>query len=150
MILIHKILKNNKQFQIQYDIISQFCCFSISPLNTETIFQTSTGVVKGTLPDYTDTVKAVPADQDTTGRSSRLESDRPAVTITVNFVHPSSNKCIHPYQDRALTPREGARLQGFEDSFRFKGNRSQMVKQIGNAVPPLLGQVIAEALLRHF
>lgn len=81
---------------------------------------------------------------------SRLEPDRPAVTITVNFVHPSSNKCIHPYQDRALTPREGARLQGFEDSFRFKGNRSQMVKQIGNAVPPLLGQVIAEALLRHF
>ncbi len=80
---------------------------------------------------------------------SRLEPDRPSVTLTVNFVHPASNMCIHPYQDRALTPREGARLQGFADSFRFKGNRSQVVKQIGNAVPPLLGRVLAEALLQH-
>jgi DNA (cytosine-5)-methyltransferase 1 len=80
---------------------------------------------------------------------SRLEPDIPSVTITVNFVHPASNKCIHPYQDRALTPREGARLQGFEDRYKFKGNRSQIVKQIGNAVPPVLGQVIAESVLEH-
>ena len=78
---------------------------------------------------------------------SRLEPDSPSVTLTVNFVHPSSNKCIHPYQNRALTPREGARLQGFEDGYRFSGTRSQVVKQIGNAVPPLLGQRIAESLL---
>jgi DNA (cytosine-5)-methyltransferase 1 len=81
---------------------------------------------------------------------SRLEPDLPSVTLTVNFVHPSSNKCIHPYQDRALTPREGARLQGFEDSYRFIGTRSQMVKQIGNAVPPIMGKVIAEALLEQW
>lgn len=80
---------------------------------------------------------------------SRLEPDAPSVTLTVNFVHPSSNKCIHPYQDRGLTPREGARLQGFEDGFRFRGNRAQIIKQIGNAVPPLLGQVIAQALSRQ-
>jgi DNA (cytosine-5)-methyltransferase 1 len=81
---------------------------------------------------------------------SRLEPDIPSVTITVNFVHPASNKCIHPYQDRALTPREGARLQGFEDGYKFTGNRSQIVKQIGNAVPPILGQVIAESILGCF
>jgi DNA (cytosine-5)-methyltransferase 1 len=80
---------------------------------------------------------------------SRLEPDLPSVTLTVNFVHPASNKCIHPYQDRALTPREGARLQGFEDSYVFIGNRAQIVKQIGNAVPPLLGKVMAQSLLRH-
>ena len=40
---------------------------------------------------------------------SRLDPDEPAVTLTVNFVHPASNKCIHPVQDRALTLREGAR-----------------------------------------
>jgi len=80
---------------------------------------------------------------------SRLEPFLPSVTLTVNFVHPASNKCIHPYQDRALTPREGARLQGFEDSYTFKGSRAQIVKQIGNAVPPLLGRVIADTLLRH-
>ena len=77
---------------------------------------------------------------------SRLDPDRPSVTLTVNFVHPASNKCIHPFQDRALTPREGARLQGFPDSFEFCGTRTHIVKQIGNAVPPILGRVIAEGI----
>jgi len=77
---------------------------------------------------------------------SRLDADMPSVTITVNFVHPASNRCIHPVCDRALTPREGARLQSFDDDFQFAGNRSQVVKQIGNAVPPLLGRAIGEAL----
>jgi len=77
---------------------------------------------------------------------SRLAPDEPSVTITVNFVHPASNRCIHPVADRALTPREGARLQSFDDDFRFVGSRTQVVKQIGNAVPPLLGTVIAEAI----
>ena len=48
---------------------------------------------------------------------SRLSYDEPSTTLTVNFVHPSSNRCIHPTQDRALTPREGARIQGFKDNF---------------------------------
>jgi DNA (cytosine-5)-methyltransferase 1 len=77
---------------------------------------------------------------------SRLDGDKPSVTITVNFVHPASNRCIHPVCDRALTPREGARLQSFDDDFQFAGNRSQIVKQIGNAVPPLLGKTIGNAL----
>lgn len=78
---------------------------------------------------------------------SRLDGNAPSVTLTVNFVHPASNRCIHPHQDRALTPREGARLQGFFDTFDFMGTRSQIVKQIGNAVPPLLGYVIAKGIL---
>lgn len=81
---------------------------------------------------------------------SRLEPDEPSVTITVNFVHPASNKCIHPYQDRALTIREGARLQSFDDDFKFAGNRTRIVKQIGNAVPPLLGRAIAESVQGMF
>jgi len=80
---------------------------------------------------------------------SRLDGDSPAVTLTVNFVHPASNKCIHPQQNRALTPREGARLQGFDDDFVFSGNRTQVVKQIGNAVPPLMGKVIATQVLKN-
>lgn len=77
---------------------------------------------------------------------SRLSADDPSVTITVNFVHPASNRCIHPIADRALTPREGARLQSFDDDFQFCGTRSQLVKQIGNAVPPLLGRAIGRAV----
>jgi DNA (cytosine-5)-methyltransferase 1 len=78
---------------------------------------------------------------------SRLDADDPAVTITVNFVHPASNRCIHPTLNRALTPREGARLQSFDDDFKFFGSRTQITKQIGNAVPPLLGVAIADAIV---
>ena len=81
---------------------------------------------------------------------SRLEPNKPSVTVTVNFVNPSSNKCIHPFQDRALTVREGARLQGFPDRFRFGGTRTQIVKQIGNAVPPVLSKVIADSIFRYY
>lgn len=95
-------------------------------------------------------IDAVPQHLISSGFSSsysRLDPDRPAVTLTVNFVHPASNKCIHPHQDRALTLREGARLQSFDDDFQFAGSRTQIAKQIGNAVPPLLGQAIAESVL---
>ena len=66
---------------------------------------------------------------------SRLDAHEPSTTITVNFVHPSSNRCIHPSQDRALTPREGARLQGFPDNFEFLGTKSQITKQIVLKLP---------------
>lgn len=79
---------------------------------------------------------------------SRLSADDPSVTITVNFVHPASNRCIHPIRNRALTPREGARLQSFDDTYKFCGSRTQIVKQIGNAVPPLLGQAVGKAIKR--
>lgn len=97
-----------------------------------------------------DNISCIPKHLITSGFSScysRLRGDEPAVTITVNFVHPASNKCIHPDLDRALTPREGARLQSFDDGFIFRGNRAQIVKQIGNAVPPLLGRAIADQVL---
>ena len=95
---------------------------------------------------------ALPEGMTTSGFSScysRLSPDEPSTTITVNFVHPASNRCIHPVQDRALTPREGARLQGFDDDFVFCGSRTQIVKQIGEAVPPLLGKAIAQAILEQ-
>lgn len=96
-------------------------------------------------------ISSIPKHLITSGFSScysRLDKDSPSVTITVNFVHPSSNRCIHPTQDRALTPREGARLQSFDDTFEFRGTRSQIVKQIGNAVPPLLGFAIGNVILK--
>lgn len=94
-------------------------------------------------------VQSIPADLITSGFSScysRLDPDKPSTTLTVNFVHPASNRCIHPTQDRALTPREGARIQSFPDSFTFRGTRAQVVKQIGNAVPPLLAKAVGEAI----
>ncbi len=53
---------------------------------------------------------------------------------------------IHPEEHRTLTVREAARLQTFPDDFRFSGTRSAAFRQIGNAVPPMLGAVAAGAL----
>ncbi|SDJ52660.1 DNA (cytosine-5)-methyltransferase 1 [Halovenus aranensis] len=71
---------------------------------------------------------------------SRLDSQEPAVAITSNMSKPSSARCVHPFQNRGLTPREGARLQTFPDSYRFVGGLVSVRKQIGNAVPPYLGE----------
>ena len=53
---------------------------------------------------------------------------------------------IHPEEHRTLTVREAARIQTFPDCFRFAGTRSDAFRQIGNAVPPMLGQAAAAAL----
>jgi DNA (cytosine-5)-methyltransferase 1 len=54
---------------------------------------------------------------------------------------------IHPGEDRTLTVRESARVQTFPDHFRFAGTRSHAWRQIGNAVPPALGEAVGRALL---
>jgi len=77
---------------------------------------------------------------------SRLDGDSPANTMTVKFQSAASSRCIHPEQNRALTLREGARLQSFDDDFLFAGSATSIASQIGNAVPPLLGTAIAQAV----
>jgi DNA (cytosine-5)-methyltransferase 1 len=79
---------------------------------------------------------------------ARLWADRPTPTITRNFGTPSSSRCVHPTQNRALSTREGARLQGFPDSYQFMGSKISKNLQIGNAVPPIFGFVLAQEIVR--
>lgn len=78
---------------------------------------------------------------------AKLWWDRPSTTITRNFACPSSSRCIHPRDSRAMSIREGARLQSFPDDYLFYGSDGKKRLEIGNAVPPLLSIAIAEKML---
>ncbi|MFI1563880.1 DNA cytosine methyltransferase [Streptomyces sp. NPDC020490] len=76
----------------------------------------------------------------------RLHRDKPSVTIRTEFFKPEKGRYLHPWLHRPITHLEAARLQGFPDTFRWCGSRSQIARQIGNAVPVGLGRAIAEHL----
>lgn len=75
---------------------------------------------------------------------TRYNSKKPSLTI--NTGHRSH---FHYKWNRIPTVRESARLQSFPDDFIFYGNKSEQYRQVGNAVPPMLGQVVAEAILPY-
>ena len=79
----------------------------------------------------------------------RLKWDAPANVITSGCTNVSKGRFVHPEQDRGLTPREAAALQGFPDDFVFFGGMDAISRQIGNAVPPPLAKAIAQLLLSH-
>jgi DNA (cytosine-5)-methyltransferase 1 len=76
----------------------------------------------------------------------RLWWDRPAFTIRTEFFKPEKGRYLHPQQHRPITHREAARLQSFPDDFIFQGTKTEIARQIGNAVPPMLGQRIGECV----
>ncbi|SHH56811.1 DNA (cytosine-5)-methyltransferase 1 [Sporobacter termitidis DSM 10068] len=75
----------------------------------------------------------------------RLQYDEPSGTV----MNVRKSMWIHPILNRALSIREAARLQSFPNSFVFHGSKNSQYQQVGNAVPPLLGQAIAECLLEQ-
>lgn len=81
------------------------------------------------------------------GTWERMDADDISVTITTRFDTPSSGKFTHPYLNRAITVREAARIQSFPDAFRFYGTKTSQMKQVGNAVPPMLSRAIAESII---
>lgn len=78
----------------------------------------------------------------------RLEWSGLCPTITAGFDSFSRGRYTHPEWNRAITPREAARLQTFPDTVRFMGTRHDVRLQIGNAVPPRLAEVFGDAIRR--
>ena len=75
----------------------------------------------------------------------RMWWDRPSVTIRTEFFKPEKGRYLHPVQHRPITHREAARIQSFPDDFVFTGSKSEIARQIGNAVPPLLAEAVARS-----
>jgi len=76
---------------------------------------------------------------------TRLNSRKPSFTIDIGHNH-----IFHYKFDRVPTARESARIQSFPDRFIFFGkNKASHLKQVGNAVPPLLGEVLGKQLLKY-
>jgi DNA (cytosine-5)-methyltransferase 1 len=80
------------------------------------------------------------------GTWTRMRKNEQSVTITTRFDTPSSGKFTHPFLNRAITVREAARIQSFPDSFVFIGSKTSQMKQVGNAVPPMLANAIAKVI----
>jgi len=83
---------------------------------------------------------------DSTNLLGRLSASLPAYTITTQFNNVTTGCFTHPVENRSLSVREGARIQTFPDSYEFVGSLTSRCRQIGNAVPPLLAQVLAYSL----
>jgi DNA-cytosine methyltransferase len=78
-------------------------------------------------------------------RYIRLNPDGQSNTILTNDFNPRDK--LHPKENRGLSLREGARIQSFPDSFIFEGSFNEIGNQIGNAVPPLMAESLAEHVI---
>ncbi len=84
--------------------------------------------------------------QQFSGTWGRLKWDAVSPTIDTRFDAASNGTNNHPFLHRAITPREAARIQSFDDKFVFIGSKFYIRQQIGNAVPPLMAKAIADQI----
>lgn len=73
----------------------------------------------------------------------------PANTITTGCNNPSKGRFVHPWKNHGITLRHAARLQTFPDEFVFLGNSTEQARQIGNAVPIKLGEVLLDSIIEQ-
>lgn len=86
---------------------------------------------------------------ETGGRTTlygRIDYEKPSYTITTYFNRPGNGTYVHPMHERVLTVREAARFQSFLDDYYFFGNKTQHLKQVGNAVPTVLAYQIGKKI----
>jgi DNA (cytosine-5)-methyltransferase 1 len=105
------------------------------------------------IPDAIST-KRIMSFKETGGRTTtygRLHQDKPAYTINTYFNRPNVGANYHHREERLITVREALRLQSFPDHFSpYYRNQRSLHMQVGNAVPPLMAQAVAESLKRLF
>lgn len=76
----------------------------------------------------------------------RIDYSKPSYTITTYFNRPGNGTYVHPVHERVISVREAARFQCFPDEYLFCGNKTDMLKQVGNAVPVMLAYNLGKAI----
>lgn len=79
----------------------------------------------------------------------RIRYGAPSVTIRTEFFKPEKGRYLHPTENRPITHLEAAKLQGFPDDFLWCGSKTDIAKQIGNAVPVPLATEIAASIYTY-
>ncbi len=139
-----------KDYKLNNNYVLNNYSYSLSDLDREIIKQVPQGGNWQDLSDETiNKSKRLQGIKKSGGRTTlygRLEYDLPSYTVTTYLNRPGNGTNIHPEHDRVLSTREAARLQGFHDDFYFVGNQRDILTQIGNAVPPLIGYRFAQRI----
>lgn len=127
-------------------------------LSEMNLLRIKASVPGGTWRDWPEELR-LPCHKSKTGETyasvyGRMRWDDVGPTITTQFTGFGTGRFGHPEQDRALTLREGAILQSFPSDYQFIENEDDfsgqaLAKHIGNAVPPRLGEVIGESIIKH-
>ena len=128
---------------------------ALTPLNLRRIQATREG---GSWKEWPENLK-LQCHKSESGRSfgsvyGRMKWDEPSPTMTTQCTGYGNGRFGHPEQDRAISAREAALLQTFPMSYRFfedekKVSLVKASRYIGNAVPPVLGEVVAQSILEH-
>lgn len=89
----------------------------------------------------------VHGERDSKTRINKLDPTKPSYTIIVGSDKGGGKGHVHPSEPREVSPRESARIQTFPDWWAFSGTSRHPIRQIGNAVPPILGAVIGREIV---
>jgi DNA (cytosine-5)-methyltransferase 1 len=130
-------------------------CSILSPLNIKRIRASKPG---GTWKDWPEDLIAECHKKDSgktySGVYARMRWDKPAPTLTTQYFGFGNGRFGHPEQDRALSLREGAILQGFPKDYKFVPpneaiKKREVCRMVGNAVPVRLGEIIGLSIKKH-
>ena len=88
----------------------------------------------------------VHGERDSKTRINKLDPKRPSYTIIVGSDKGGGKGHVHPFEPREVSPRESARMQTFPDWWEFSGTSRHPIRQVGNAVPPILAAVIGREI----
>ena len=141
----------DKYLSLYRDHILNHMTFKLSDLDLEMIkFVPQGGNWKDIPMETVKKSKRLEKITQTGGRTTlygRIDYEKPSYTITTYFNRPGNGTYVHPIHERVLSVREAARFQTFTDDYYFFGNKTQLLKQVGNAVPTLLAYQIGKQIV---